>query len=315
MRAKLGVYVPVYGGWTRGAPLEEETSYKNAEETAITAETVGIQSLWVPDHLLNPIKNYNAPTLEAWTTLTAIAAVTSKVELFHTTICQGFRYPAVLAKMCVTIQDISKDRFKLSLGAGWFQREFEAYGLPWEDHDPRIDRSREQIEIIKKLWKERVVNYSGKYYTIKDGVLEPKPSPDISVWWGGESEKSRELTADHFDGWLMSGSSKEEVITKISDMEERLKERGRKTMKYAVPGHLIIDKTDEKAEERLRWLVPTNEHRRERIKQTGYIGSPETVANKILEKDETDLNYIIFQCAPTVPTLMNFKENILPLLT
>ena len=65
MKAKFGVYTPVYGGWTRGTHIEEEVTYKNAQETALTAEAGGIQSLWVPVHLLNPIKNHDAPTLEA----------------------------------------------------------------------------------------------------------------------------------------------------------------------------------------------------------------------------------------------------------
>ena len=137
----------------------------------------------------------------------------------------------------------------------------------------------------------------------------------IPIWWGGESERSKELTADYFDGWLMNGSSTKEVIDKINDMEARLTQRDRKSIKYATPGHLIIDVTDEKAERKLKQLLPTNEQGRERLKQTGYIGSPEIVANKILEKDEAVLHYIIFQCAPTVPTPKNFQDRVLPLLT
>jgi len=314
MKAKLGVYIPMYGGWIRGAPLEEEVTYNNAKKAALTADAVGIHSLWVPDHLLNPIKGQDAPALEAWTILTAIAAVTGKVELFHTTICQGFRFPSVLAKMCVTMQDLSEGRFRLSLGACWFFREFEAYGISWEDHDSRIDRAREQIEIIKRFWTEPLVNYSGKYYSVKDGILEPKSSYDIPLWWGGESDKSRELTADHFDGWLMNESTKIEVTEKISDMEERLAKRGRGRIKYALPGLLLIERTDEMAEERLRRLLPENKDLREIKKKTGYVGSAETVASKILEKDETEIDYIIFQCAPTVSTLKTFGEEVLPLL-
>jgi FMNH2-dependent dimethyl sulfone monooxygenase len=314
MKAKLGVYIPMYGGWIREVPIEEEISYSNARETAITAEASGIHSLWVPDHFLNPIKQPTAPTLEAWTTLTALATITDKAELFHTTICQGFRYPAVLAKMCVTMQDVSKGRFRLSLGAGWFQREFEAYGVPWENHDARIDRSREQIEIITHLWKDPVVNYSGTYYTITDGILEPKATPSIPIWWGGESEKSRELTADHFDGWLMSGSSAAEIVDKIADMETRLANRGRPSIQYAAPGYLMIDTTDEHAKQRLKRMLPTNANARQHLLHTGYIGSPATVAEQILEKDHAGLDYIIFQCAPTVSTLVQFKEHVLPLL-
>jgi FMNH2-dependent dimethyl sulfone monooxygenase len=312
MNAKIGVYIPMYGGWIRGTPIQEDVTYVNAQETALLAEDMGLSSLWVPDHLLNPIKGHNTPSLEAWTTLTGIAAVTQQIELYHTTICQGFRYPAVLAKMCATLQDLSNGRFRLSLGAGWFHREFMAYGLPWEDHDARIDRSREQIEIVTRLWTEPIVNYNGTYYTITNGCLEPKPSP-IPLWWGGESEPSRELTADHCDGWLMSNSTLTEGIEKISDMNERLAQRGKRPMQYACPGLLVIETTDKQAEHVIRSRT-ANKKAFNRVMATGYVGSPETVAEKILARDETGIDYIIFQCAPTISTLQRLREDVLPLL-
>jgi FMNH2-dependent dimethyl sulfone monooxygenase len=312
MHAKIGVYIPMYGGWIRGAPIQEEVTYANAQATALLAEEMGISSIWVPDHLLNPMKGHDSPSLEAWTTLTGIAAVTQQIELYHTTICQGFRYPAVLAKMCATLQDLSNGRFRLSLGAGWFHREFVAYGLPWEAHDFRIDRSREQIEIIKRLWTDPHVNYSGTYYTIRDGCLEPKPSP-IPLWWGGESDKSRDLTADHCDGWLMSSSTLTEGMEKISDMNERLAHRGKPPMQYACPGLLVIGPTDKQAEQVIQNRV-SDKKAFNRIITTGYVGAPETVAAKILARDKIGVDYIIFQCAPTIPTLQQLHEEVLPLL-
>lgn len=312
MNAKLGVYVPMYGGWIRGAPLLEDVTYANALKTAQLAEDIGMSSIWVPDHLLNPIKGETAPSLEAWTTLTGIAAVTQRLELFHTTICQGFRYPAVLAKMCATLQDVAQGRFRLSLGAGWFHREFTAYGLPWQDHDARIDRSREQIELIKKLWTESDVDYQGTYYTITGGCLEPKP-PVIPLWWGGESEPSREVTADLCDGWLMSRSTPQEAREKIQDMTARLRRRGNTSMNYACPGLLVIEATDDQAQQVVRQRTQ-NTKNFQRILATGYVGSPETVAATILEKDAVGLDYIIFQCAPSVTTLQRFHEQVLPLL-
>jgi FMNH2-dependent dimethyl sulfone monooxygenase len=312
MNANIGVYIPMYGGWIRGAPLQEEVTFKNAQKTALLAEKIGLSSIWVPDHLLNPIKGYDAPSLEAWTTLTAIAAGTQHIELYHTTICQGVRYPAVLAKMCATLQDVANGRFRLSLGAGWFHREFLAYGLPWEEHDARIDRSREQIEIVTRLWTEPTVNYHGTYYTLTDGCLEPKPS-SIPLWWGGESEPSRELAADHCDGWLMSSSTLTEGHEKITDMNERRAQRGKRSMQYACPGFLVIERTDEQAEQVIRYRTG-NTKAFNRMMATGYIGSPETVAEKIRAREATGIDYIIFQCAPTIATLQRFYEDVLPLL-
>ncbi len=202
----------------------------------------------------------------------------------------------------------------MSLGAGWFKREFEAYGIPWHDHDDRIDRAREQVEIIERLWTKRVFSYKGKYYEIKDGVLEPKPKEEIPVWWAGESEKSRELTADLTDGWLMGNSTEEQIKEKIADMEKRLKRRGRSNIQYAVPGHIFVDDEDKKAQERVKNLLRGNAAALNRVLETGFVGSPETVAEKIEKITETGVNYIIFQAAPATDVLDILKEKILPLL-
>lgn len=312
MRPKLGIYLPIYGGWVRSAPLEEtDVTYEYAKKVALRAESIGIDSLWVPDHLLNPIKGESAKSLEAWTTLTAIASVTEKIELFHTCLCQGFRYPGILAKMCSTIADISEGRFSLVLGAGWFKREFDAYGIPWHEHDDRVDRGREQIEIIKKFWSEPRFSYGGSFYQIVDGVMEPKPEENPAVWWAGESEKSRTLTADLTDGWLMRGANVQTVSERIIDMKSRLQERGRRSIQYAMPGLMFVDETDEKALGKLKALVqgdPTS------LCESGFIGAPETIAAKVRRLGEAGLDYVIFQISPALELLELIDKEILPRL-
>ncbi len=314
LKSKLGIYVPVYGGWLRNIAQEEEVSYRNAEAAVLKAEKIGIESIWVPDHFLNPIKGERADLLEAWTTLTALAAVTKKVELFHTCICQGFRYPAILAKMCATLSDISDGRFRLSLGAGWFKREFEAYGVPWYEHDDRIDRSREQLEIMKGLWTEKRFTYKGKYYEITNGILEPKPKTKIAVWWAGESEKSRELAADVADGWLIRGSTMEKLREKIADMGRRIGEKGRSGIQYAVTGQFLIAETDKEAQEKLETKLQGDKIVAKTIIETGFIGSPETVSEKINNTSRLGIDYIILLAAPTIDALDMLSEKLLPIL-
>jgi len=95
------------------------------------------------------------PSLEAWTLAAAIAEVTKRVIIAHTTLCEAFRYPAVLAKQAATLNEVSNGRFWLSIGAGWFKREYEAYGLPFYSHDEQVARARETVQIIKRLKEER----------------------------------------------------------------------------------------------------------------------------------------------------------------
>jgi FMNH2-dependent dimethyl sulfone monooxygenase len=317
LKAKLGIYIPVYGGWLRGVnEVEKRASYLYASETASLAEGIGIQSIWIPDHMLNPIKDENADSLEAWTLLTALAVETERVELFHTTLCQSFRYPAVLAKMCVTLDEISDGRFRFALGAGWFKREFQAYGVPWSGHDDRIERSREQIQIIKSLWTEPKTNYMGRFYEIVDGVLEPKPlqKPHPPIWWGGESEKSRQLTADLADGWLMRSSTIKEAEKKINDMKGRLEKNGRANIKYALPGRIFLGDTDQEAENQVKGIVQENPSLLEPLLKRGFIGSPENISEKINALSDIGVDYIILQASPALKTLKEIEETLLPIL-
>lgn len=316
MRIKLGIYVPMYGGWLRGVDEEEaQASYSYAAATARKAEELGFSSIWVADHLVNPLKGEHAGALEAWTTLTALATIT-RGELFHTTLCQGFRYPAVLAKMGATLDDVSNGRFRFSLGAGWFEREFRAYGVPWHDHDTRIARAREQIEIITRLWTQPTTTFHGRFFEIVDGVLDPKPvqQPHPPIWWGGESEPSRELVADLADGWLMRGSSVDDVQTKLQDMARRLEQRGRSDLQYALPGRVFMAETDTAAKTQLKRMVGDDVTLYETTLRRSFVGSPATIAERIHHLDELGVDYITFQISPAMRTLEAFEAHLLPLL-
>lgn len=317
MEIKIGIYIPVYGGWLRGIREEESRpTFKYASEAAIKAEDMGLESIWVPDHLLNPMKGESAPCLEAWTTLTGIAALTSQVELFHTTICQGFRYPAVLAKMGATLDDVSGGRFRFALGAGWFEREFQAFGAPWHDHDARIARSREQIEIVKALWTQPKTNYNGRFFKITDGIVEPKPlqKPYPPIWWGGESNESRKLTADLADGWLINASSLKGAEEKARDMVEKLDERGRDPIQMSIPGAFFMGKTDEEAKSRVKKLVGDSEQLMNSILEKGFVGSPESIADRVHALSDIGFDYVVFQVSPALEVLGEIEENLLPLL-
>jgi len=314
---KLGIFLPIYGGWLRGIEeVEEVPTYSYLKRVASRAEEIGVDSIWVPDHLLNPIKGERCRCPDAWTILSAIAADTNRVELFHACLNQAFRYPSVLAKMGATLDDVSNGRFRLVLGAGWFEKEFRAYGLTWEDHDTRIARSKEQVQIVKAFWTQRNVNYRGKFYEVSDGVLEPPPvqKPRPPVWWAGDSEPSRELVADEVDGWLMMASTVESLKEKIADMNRRLEKRGRSKIMYAVPGRTFIDETDEKAQNKLRNLAKNNVEVFENVCSTGFVGSAASIAERIAKLAEIGFDYVIFQITPALQTLDCMEKQLMPLL-
>jgi len=319
---KIGLYLPVYGGWLprRGSAKALESgvtfqgegehfpTYKYLRELALKAQEIGVDSLWIPDHLLNPIKGERAPSLEAWTLATALAEATDRVTIAHTTLCEAFRYPAVLAKQGALLAEISQGRFLLSLGAGWFKREYQAYGLPFFSHEERIERAREAMTIIRRLWEEEEVTFQGQFYSVEKGVLEPKPSPRPSIWYAGMSHPSRELVADLAEGWLMAGGTLEEVEVNIVDMMERLERRGRDKIDFAVPGLSFIRDSDAEAEELVERLTGGNRKILDRTLDTGLVGSPNTVAQKVRALAGKGADHVLFQLTPTLEELTRVEE-------
>jgi len=323
---KIGIYLPVYGGWLpeKGSAKassdgfysegerEEKPRYSYVKKVALQAEKIGVHSLWIPDHMLNPIKGETEPCLEAWTLAVAIAEVTEKAIIAHTTLCEAFRPPAVLAKMASTLHEISDGRFWLSIGAGWYKREYEAYGLRFYEHDERVKKAEEAIEIIKRLWKENDVFFEGKYYKIKKGILEPKPG-HIPIWYAGVSEASRNLVARKADGWLMRGCSVEEARRNVEEMEERLKEVGRGRISFAIPALTFIRESDKEAREYMMRVTASKKDVLDRTLDTGLVGSPETVAEKIERFGDAGIDLVLLQLTPTLEELKNV-ERLLELL-
>jgi FMNH2-dependent dimethyl sulfone monooxygenase len=314
MALGIGVYLPMYGTMIRRIEIDPEPNFAYAREVALLAEELGLHSVWAPDHLLNPQMGEAARALEAWTVIAALASVTRRVTLAHTTLCQAFRYPAVLAKMIATLDDVCQGRFFCCLGAGWFRREFDAYGLPWDDHAGLIARGREQILILKSLWTDSHVTFRGKYYSLEDCTVEPKPvqKPHPPIWWAGDSLESREVVAELADGWLMGERTPEGAHESIHGIQKALAGRH---IQVALSCHLVLKASDTMAQEWLREILKGDERRFGQILSQGLVGSPESVLNKLREYEEAGIDYVLLKPAPTLEGLRDFGREVLPYLT
>src|SRR5580765_2174002 len=145
---------------------------------AQTAEAVGLDSVWMADHLLARVEGAEHGMHDAWTLLTAVAAVTERVELGPLVLCSGFRSPGVIASMAATLDAVSGGRLVLGLGAGWHDPEYEASGFP-TDH--KVSRFEEALEIVARLLRGERVTYEGRYYRVADAVLAPPPERRIPL--------------------------------------------------------------------------------------------------------------------------------------
>jgi alkanesulfonate monooxygenase SsuD/methylene tetrahydromethanopterin reductase-like flavin-dependent oxidoreductase (luciferase family) len=140
------------------------------------AEDVGFDAIWVPDHLIYhvPGKEPSGPW-ECWSILSAVAAVTTRVQIGPLVLCTNFRNPGLIAKMADTVDEISGGRLILGLGAGWHEPEYRAFGFPYEQ---RVGRFFEAFTIIRTLLSEGAIDFQGKHYTLRDCELRPRgPRP------------------------------------------------------------------------------------------------------------------------------------------
>jgi alkanesulfonate monooxygenase SsuD/methylene tetrahydromethanopterin reductase-like flavin-dependent oxidoreductase (luciferase family) len=168
---------------------------------AQTAEDIGLDSVWVGDHLLYrwPDAAARGPW-EAWTTLAALAAVTSRVELGPLVAATSFHNPAMIAKKAATIDEISGGRLILGLGAGWNETEYTAFGFPY---DHRVSRFEEAFTIIRALLRDGSCDFDGRYYHLAECELLPRgPRPEgPPLMVGSEGERMLSITLPHVSAW------------------------------------------------------------------------------------------------------------------
>lgn len=169
------------------------------------AEEVGFDSVWLSDHFLLYYRGPDVPPLgswECWTTLSAIAAVTSRITLGSLVSSTSFRNPAVLSFMINTLEDISDGRVILGLGAGDAEPEHRAMGLPF---DKRVGRFEEALEILTGLLRKRESTFDGKYFQTENCQLLPEgprpEGPPILIGALEHSPRMLRLTAQYADVW------------------------------------------------------------------------------------------------------------------
>lgn len=166
---KIGLMLPQIEGM-RGPGVR---GWRAVSEMAQLAEDVGFDSLWLVDHLLYKLDGESAGrgAWEAWSLLSAIAAVTNRVELGTLVLAMGWRNPALLAKMVDTVEEISGGRLILGLGSGYHRFEYDAFGFPF---DYKVSRFEEAIQILHSLLRTGVVDFNGKYHSARDCELKPR---------------------------------------------------------------------------------------------------------------------------------------------
>jgi alkanesulfonate monooxygenase SsuD/methylene tetrahydromethanopterin reductase-like flavin-dependent oxidoreductase (luciferase family) len=228
---RIGVCVPVFANpgaaffrtpnWTALEPAA-------AVASAVEAERLGYDSIWVADHLMH---GFDDAILEGWTTLAVIAGRTSRIKLGTIHLAQPFRAPAIAAKMAATLDALSGGRLILFYDCGWQEAEVRAFGLHWPAEEERIARMDEGLRLMKALWSaEKPLDFRGRYFSTDGAMCRPvplqRPRPPI---WLGEARHAAWLDAivRHADGWNSTPASLQRLNEKLDALRAACDRAGR----------------------------------------------------------------------------------------
>lgn len=195
-----------------------------------TAERAGFDIAYVFDHFIPIYSDENGPCMECFTTLTALACATERMRVSTLVVGAGYRHPAVLANICATLDVISGGRFELGIGAGWWEREYRAYGMEFPPIGKRIRMMEEAVRVVRMLCTEDAPSFNGRYYELADARMEPKPvqKPCFPIFIGGRGEQlTLRAVARVGNGWNIIGTNSEEFAQKHAVLLEHCDREGR----------------------------------------------------------------------------------------
>ncbi|HET9851052.1 MAG TPA: LLM class flavin-dependent oxidoreductase [Candidatus Limnocylindrales bacterium] len=221
---RIGVTVPLgYGDLEDGrAPTFAQTL-----DFSSRAETAGLDSIWVFDHLIFRFPNEPDEGLqEAWTTLSALASVVPRVELGTLVMCSSFRNAGLMAKMGQTLDDLSGGRLILGLGCGWHEPEYDAFGFPF---DHLVGRFEEDLEVIRRLLDGEKVDLEGRWSRFAGAQLLPPPARRTPILVAAKGERMLRLTARWADAWNTAwfGGVDDTVRQRMADLDSACEDVGR----------------------------------------------------------------------------------------
>jgi len=291
---RYGFWLPVFGGWLRNLDDEQmETSWAYTSALAKRAEQIGFDLTLIAELNLNDIKGVDAPSLDAWSTAAALAAVTTQLELM-VAVRPTFHNPALLAKQAANIDLIAGGRLSLNVVSSWWKDEATKYGIPFDEHDQRYARTSEWLDVVDGCWSENNFSHTGKHYNVQQNVLMPKPvsgrnfsgSPVAAAtpggrptfYAGGESDTAKNLIAAKCDAYLMHGDPPEIVGKKIADMRARREALGLPPMTFGVSGYAIVRDSDAEARREVERITDVKQSAR------GYENYQQWITGSKLEQ-------------------------------
>ena len=347
---KFAYWVPNVSGGLVVSTIEQRTSwdYDYNVKLAQTAERVGFEYALSQVRYLS---SYGAAQQhESTSTSLALLLATERLKVIAA-VHPGLWEPAVLAKFILTADQFSHGRAAVNVVSGWFKDEYTKLGLPWLEHDERYRRSAEFIQVLRKLWTEENVRFAGDFYRVNDFTLRPGPYPvegraHPEIFQGGNSTAARFNGGAHSDWYFSNGKDFDGFTEQYDDVTRIAAEHGR-TVRFGLNGFAIVRDSEAEAREQLREIIAkadaaSVEGFRQSVQQAGpstadrkgmwadssfedlvqyndgfrtqLIGTPEQVAERIVEYKKRGVNLFLLGFLHFQEELEAFGERVIPLV-
>jgi FMNH2-dependent dimethyl sulfone monooxygenase len=368
---RYGFWLPVFGGWLRNIDDEQmPATWDYVRALTTRAEDLGYDLTLIAELNLNDIKGTEASSLDAWSTAAALAAVTKKLELM-VAVRPTFHNPALLAKQAANIDRISNGRLTLNVVSSWWRDEALKYGIPFDEHDDRYARTSEWLDVLTNCWSQQHATHSGRFYTVEDNLLSPKPHPTRTysgyvppelnchpersegsasppeanhhptLYAGGESETAKNLIAAKCDAYLMHGDDPSTIATKIADMRARRAVHSHlPPMTFGVTGYCILRDSESEANREVdricsqpdptkspagfanfqQWITGSQLEKKISLRdysvsnrglQSGLIGTPETVRQRLADFEAAGCSLVLLQSSPQHTEMARFAAQVM----
>ncbi len=306
-----------------GIQIEPQFGFTYTEVATIAkeAERMGFTGLWVSDHIFFDAQSEHRNCLEAWTLLTALALITTRLRLGTLVTCNSYRIPSMLAKIAASFDHLSNGRLEFGIGAGWKELEYKAYGIPFPPVGTRLAQLEEAVQLIRLLWTQEQASFSGKYYQLANAMCAPKPVQNpLKLWIGGAGEKKLlRMVAQYADGWnMLFGVPLPQVKGKLEVLKRHCDAVGRDFSTIEKSLFIVACVVDQEEELNTRAADLQKALGSASILHTaraaGTAGTPEQVAETLRSFQALGFDYFIamFPYKQDREMLQRFAETVMP---
>lgn len=278
---------------------QEDVTWDDWVALASACEEHGVEALLRSDHYISQFDE-SRHVLDAWTTIAGLAARTSKLELGTLVSPATFRHPSVLVRSAATADEISGGRVTLGMGAGWMEREHEAYGFDFPGTRERVARLGEQLEIGHRLLHDERVDFDGTYYHLHDAPGLQRP--DLTLLVGGSAKPGTAVPAAKFaDEYNVLFGSLDEARTRIGALDETCEQLGRdpSTLRRSLMAPIVVGRDDRELQESARRVGSRfgrdPQEVLERYAQNGPVGTVEQVVERLQQIAELGYDRVMLQ--------------------